>query len=60
MDSELNDILDKISIYIQKKHNNKKWEAGKDWVQYAGPYFNELEYLHQLQKYLLSHSCLMQ
>ena len=30
--------------YIVEKHNARKWTAGKDWVQYAGPYFDCNEY----------------
>ena len=40
----MQNILDDISIYIKNKHANKTWEAGKDWVQYAGPYFDDKEY----------------
>lgn len=39
------EILDKVKEYINQKHASKKWEAGKDWVQYAGPYFDEKEYV---------------
>lgn len=38
-------ILKLVDEYIQKKHLEKKWEAGKDWVQYAGPYFDSQEYV---------------
>ena len=39
MDSKLEKILSDISDYLSEKNNNKIWQAGKDWVQYAGPYF---------------------
>jgi CDP-6-deoxy-D-xylo-4-hexulose-3-dehydrase len=38
-------ILDLISEYIKEKKSNKKWEAGKDWVQYAGPYYDDKEFV---------------
>jgi len=38
-------ILDLISEYIKEKKNNKKWEAGKDWVQYSGPYYDDKEFV---------------
>lgn len=40
----MKEILDLIDKYIKEKHSQKKWEAGKDWVQYAGPYFTSDEY----------------
>ena len=41
----MKEILKLIEEYIEKKHSEKKWEAGKDWVQYAGPYFDSQEYV---------------
>jgi len=41
----MKDILALVDQYIKEKHSNKKWEAGKDWVQYAGPYFSSDEYV---------------
>jgi len=41
----MKEILDLIDNYIKEKHSNKTWEAGKDWVQYAGPYFTSAEYI---------------
>jgi CDP-6-deoxy-D-xylo-4-hexulose-3-dehydrase len=38
-------ILDLISEFIKEKKNNKKWEAGKDWVQYSGPYYDDKEFV---------------
>lgn len=40
----MKEILDLVEKYIKEKHSQKKWEAGKDWVQYAGPYFSSEEY----------------
>jgi CDP-6-deoxy-D-xylo-4-hexulose-3-dehydrase len=41
----MQEILKLVDEYISKKHSEKTWEAGKDWVQYAGPYFNSDEYI---------------
>jgi len=38
------DIIKSVSEFFKEKQRNKKWEAGKDFVNYAGPYFNEKEY----------------
>ena len=38
-------ILTDISKYIQEKQSQKTWTAGKDWVRYAGDYFDEKEYI---------------
>lgn len=40
----MEEILKLIEEYIQDKHSKKQWVAGKDWVQYAGPYFSSDEY----------------
>lgn len=36
-------ILKVVSSYIKTK-KKKKWVAGKDWIHYSGPFFNEKEY----------------
>jgi CDP-6-deoxy-D-xylo-4-hexulose-3-dehydrase len=38
-------ILKLVSEYIQEKHAAKTWTAGKDWVQYSGPVFDDKEYV---------------
>ena len=35
-----------VAQYINDKHKAKTWTAGKDWVQYAGPYFDSNEYVN--------------
>lgn len=45
-------ILEQVSLYIQNKHKSKSWTAGKDWVQYAGPFFDENEYVHAIDSLL--------
>ena len=44
MEAKLQNILSLVDEYITEKHSKKTWEAGKDWVQYAGPYFTSDEY----------------
>jgi CDP-6-deoxy-D-xylo-4-hexulose-3-dehydrase len=41
----MQDILKLVDEYISKKHAEKTWVAGEDWVQYAGPYFTSAEYV---------------
>jgi CDP-6-deoxy-D-xylo-4-hexulose-3-dehydrase len=48
----MNNILENISSYIKEKHQSKKWIAGKDWVQYAGPYFDDAEYIAAVRSLL--------
>ena len=36
-------ILNLVQEYITKKDSEKKWVAGEDLVQYAGPYFDGQE-----------------
>ena len=38
-------ILEAVREYINAKQSNVKWEAGKDWVRYAGDFFNADEYV---------------
>ena len=44
MDDKKQQILKLVTEYIQEKKANKAWTPGKDWVQYAGPVFDESEY----------------
>jgi CDP-6-deoxy-D-xylo-4-hexulose-3-dehydrase len=46
------DILKLVADFIQEKNSNKKWNPGKDWVQYAGPFFDEKEYLTSIETLL--------
>ena len=39
------DILHLVEEYIREKNKSKTWTPGKDWVQYAGPYFSSDEYV---------------
>ena len=47
---ELNNILELVKNYIDKKE--KTWTPGKDWVQYAGPYFTSEEYTSSIKSLL--------
>jgi len=40
---EKNNILNSVADFIKDKNNKKTWVAGKDFVNYAGPYFDENE-----------------
>jgi len=40
----MQEILNLIKEYADSNLTKKKWEAGKDWVQYGGPYFSSAEY----------------
>ena len=44
MESKKQAILDLVADYIKEKKANKTWTAGKDWVQYSGPWFNQDEF----------------
>ena len=46
------EILTLVSEYITEKHKSKSWIAGKDWVQYAGPYFTDDEYVRSISTLL--------
>jgi len=52
MTPTLESILNDISLFIKDKHSKKEWIAGKDWVQYAGPYFNDQEYVASIKSLL--------
>lgn len=39
----MKEILEQIKKYVDEKNNNKSWVAGKDFVNYAGPYFSSDE-----------------
>ena len=44
MESKKQAILDLVADYIKEKRESKTWTAGKDWVQYSGPWFNQDEF----------------
>ena len=51
-DNELDKILSLVEIYIRNKQKEKTWIPGKDWVYYAGPYFDSNEYVNGISSLL--------
>lgn len=45
-------ILTAIADYAKKHLTKKGWIAGRDWVQYAGPFFSEDEYVEAAKSLL--------
>lgn len=45
-------ILDLVGQFITEKQQNKTWTAGKDWVRYAGPFFDKEEYIAAISSLL--------
>ena len=52
LNSKLEHILKLVDEYIEEKHLQKSWTPGKDWVQYAGPYFTSDEYVRSIKSLL--------
>jgi CDP-6-deoxy-D-xylo-4-hexulose-3-dehydrase len=48
----MKDILDQVKHYIEEQQSKKTWVAGKDFVNYAGPYFNSEEYVAAIESLL--------
>ena len=48
----MKEILQQVRQYIQEKQTNKTWTAGKDFVNYAGAYYNEDEYVAGVESLL--------
>jgi len=46
------EILKLVSQYMTEKQFAKTWTPGKDWVQYAGPYFTDDEYVRSVNALL--------
>jgi len=47
-----NEIIKLVGEYFKDKNANKKWVAGKDFVYYAGPFFDEKEYMSVMDSLL--------
>lgn len=47
-----NEIIKLVGEYFKDKNANKKWVAGKDFVNYAGPFFDEKEYMSVMDSLL--------
>lgn len=50
--SKKEQILSLVKEFIQERQSSKKWTPGEDWVQYAGPFFDEEEYLASVETLL--------
>lgn len=46
------DILNSVKSFIEEKQSNETWVAGKDFVKYAGPYFDSAEYVSAVETLL--------
>ena len=51
-DKMRNEIIKLVGEYFKDKNANKKWVAGKDFVYYAGPFFDEKEYMSVMDSLL--------
>ena len=40
----MNEIIQQVREYIRNKNANKTWVEGRDFVNYAGAYYDENEY----------------
>lgn len=45
-------ILSLVKELIQEQNTNKSWNPGENWVQYAGPFFDESEYVSAVETLL--------
>jgi CDP-6-deoxy-D-xylo-4-hexulose-3-dehydrase len=48
----MKEILDLVENFIKEKNESKTWRPGKDWVQYAGPFFGTEEYTEAVKSIL--------
>ena len=48
----MENILESVKQFINAKHSKKEWVAGRDWVQYAGPFFDDKEYTAAIKSLL--------
>ena len=48
----MEEILKLVEQYINDKNSKQEWIAGKDLVQYAGPYFTSDEYVAAVKSIL--------
>ena len=52
MTSKKEQILQLVAEYIEEQAAAKTWTPGKDWVQYAGPFFDSKEYVKSIETLL--------
>jgi CDP-6-deoxy-D-xylo-4-hexulose-3-dehydrase len=48
----MKEILEQVKAYIDQKNSNRTWVAGKDFVNYAGAYFDSAEYVAGVESLL--------
>ena len=48
----MKEILDSIKNFVDQKQQNKTWTPGKDFVNYAGPYFSADEIVSSVETLL--------
>ena len=48
----MKEILEQVAQYIKEKESNKTWVAGKDFVNYAGAYYDADEYVAGVESLL--------
>lgn len=48
----MQEILDAVRKYIEENEANKTWTAGKDFIPYAGAYFDSEEYVAAVESLL--------
>lgn len=48
----MKDILEQVRLYIEEKQSKKEWTAGKDFVNYAGAYYDADEYVAGVESLL--------
>jgi len=48
----MEEILKQVKEFIEQKQSSKKWTPGKDFVNYAGPYYNSAEYVAGVESLL--------
>ena len=49
-EKKLQQILTLVQEFVDSKETT--WEPGRDWVYYAGPYFNSEEYVNGIESFL--------
>ena len=49
---DINDVLSLVSDYMNQKLQKKTWVPGRDYVQYAGPYFDSEEFVSAVKTLL--------
>ena len=45
-------ILEQVREYIRNKQSVKTWQAGKDFINYAGAYYDEEEFVAGVESLL--------